>query len=299
MFENTMTPKSSTAPTGRSTWLVVGALALFALVWWFLPKPKPADTQAPLITAQPLIPITSEQTQTSSASVDTPAPASAASSVPTISTTKILGPSKGSLLANPKPRDVMPDERLHARLNDLDRHLTAQSIEEAEWMDLQGFPTIEEVNSIDPATLDKYNERPNINLRAMALQAAILKRQGNPAWKRQAGSAATLGSILGNRLLIDDLATEKVSLSRDKSIINKVLLGKLLGDSYFPRDAMGDPTLRWSSYKVTSNFEVTLEHFQVYIPYYRAKYGLPPLQPVRRPGRFSAESLENYSRNRE
>jgi hypothetical protein len=293
-----ITFNNATAPTGRSTWLVLGALALFGLVWWFLPKPKPADTQAPLITAQPVIPTKTEQTQTpSNVMVNTPAPVDA--SVPTTNASKVLGPSKGSLMANPKPRDLMPDERLHARLNSLDRNLTAQSIEEAEWMDLQGFPTIEEVNSIDPATLDKYNERPNINLRAMALQAAILKRQGNPAWKRQAGSAATLGSILGNRLLIDDLATEKVSLSRDKSIINKVLLGKLLGDSYFPRDAMGDPTLRWSSYKVTSNFEVTLEHFQVYIPYYRAKYGLPPLQPVRRPGRFSAESLENYSRNRE
>jgi hypothetical protein len=298
MVENAMTSNSSTAPTGRSTWLVLGALALFGLVWWFLPKPKPADTQAPLITAQPLTPTRSEQTQTpSDVMVNTPAPAVA--SVPTTTASKVLGPSKGSLMANPKPRDLMPDERLHARLNSLDRNLTAQSIEEAEWMDLQGFPTIEEVNSIDPATLDKYNERPNINLRAMALQAAILKRQGNPAWKRQAGSAATLGSILANRLLLDDLASEKISISRDRMIINKVLLGKLLGDSYFPTDAMGDSVPRWATYKVTSNFEMTLDAFQVRIPYYRNLYGLPPLQIVRRPGRFSTENLESFSRNRE
>jgi hypothetical protein len=262
-----ITSNNTNAPAGRSTWLVLGALALFGLVWWFLPKPKPADTQAPLVTAQPVIPTSTEQPQTPTNVVaNTPAIAVASMS------NKILGPSKGSLMTNPKPRDLMPDERLHARLNSLDRNLTAQSIEEAEWMDLQGFPTIEEVNSIDPATLDKYNERPNINLRAMALQAAIWKRQGNPAWKRQAGSAATLGSILAIRLQLDDLASEKISLSRDKMIINKVLLGKLLGDSYFPTDAMGDSAPRWATYKVTSNFEITRDAFQVRIPYYRNLY---------------------------
>jgi hypothetical protein len=73
----------------------------------------------------------------------------------------------------------------------------------------------------------------------------------------------------------------------------------LLGDSYFRRDVMFDRAPVWDTPKVMTNFEITLEEFQVYIPYYRAKYGLPPLQPVRRPGRFSAESLENHHRNRE
>jgi hypothetical protein len=285
-----ITFNNTTAPTGRSTWLVLTSLALFGLVWWFLPKPQTAERETPVVVA-PTNTQLATQTQPSFVSIPTPSSPTFAPK-PITANNHILGPSKGSFMANPKPRDVMPDERLHARLNDLDRHLTAQTIEEAEWMDLQGFPTIEEVNSIDPATLDKYNERPNINLRAMALQAAILKRQGNPAWKRQAGAAATLGSIIGNRLLLDDTAAEKFSLNRDRTIIDRVLLGKLLGDSYFPRDAMGDPTLRWGTYKVTSNFEFTLEAFQVRIPYYRELYGLPPLQIVRRPGRFSAEELK-------
>jgi hypothetical protein len=285
-----MADNSSTAPTGRSTWLVLGALALFGLLWWFLPKPQTSARETPSVVAQ-----TETQTVPRVKANDVVVPVVASSTfapMPITARPQILGPSKDSFMANPKPRDLMPDERLHARLNDLDRHLTAQSVEEAEWMDLQGFPTIEEVNSIDPATLDKYNQRPNINLRAMALQAAILKRQGNPAWKRQAGAAATLGSIIGNRLLLDDVASEKFSLNRDRAIIDRVLLGKLLGDSYFPRDAMGDSTLRWGTYKVTSNFEFTLEAFQVRIPYYRELYGLPPLQIVRRPGRFSAEELK-------
>jgi hypothetical protein len=284
-----MNSRTSTAPTGRSTWLVLGALALFGLVWWFLPKPKPADTQAPLITSQPLIPTTSEQTQTPATVVANTSTVAVASTV-TTSATKILGPSRGSLMANPKPRDLMPNERLHARLNELDKHMTAQSIAEAEWMDMQGFPTIEETNSIDADTLEKYHHAPNVNLRALALQAAIWKRQGNPAWKGPANFAAGLGSIFANRLLIDDLMTEKFSLNRDKSLIRMVQVGKLLGDSYHPGDIVADRSLRWETYKTMSNFEATLDVFQVYMPYYRVKHGLPPLQVVRRPGRFSLET---------
>jgi hypothetical protein len=277
------------APNGRSTWLVLALLALFALLWWFLPKPKPSDTQSPLINEQPLIPPSTEQTQTPTQVLPN-TPAIAIASTPTTTATKILGPSKGSLMINPKPRDLMPNERLHAQLNKLDKHMTAHSIAEAEWMDLQGFPTIEETNSIDADTLEKYHHAPNVNLRALALQAAIWKRQRNPAWRGAANFAAGLGSIFANRLLIDELMAEKFSLNRDKSLIRLVQVGKLLGDSYHPSDIVADRALRWETYKTMSNFEATLEVFQVYIPYYRAKHGLPPLQVVRRPGRFSLEA---------
>jgi hypothetical protein len=54
--------------------------------------------------------------------------------------------------------------------------------------------------------VEKYHHAPNVNLRALALKAAIWKRQGNPAWKGAANLAAGLGSIFANRLLIDELS---------------------------------------------------------------------------------------------
>jgi hypothetical protein len=285
-------PDNSIAPIGRSNRLVLGALAVFGLAWWFLPVPS-SNTQTPTTTTKPDAlpkPLQAEaMPQIDIANPSTlPSPPVSNNSVP-----RRLGPSKGSLMANPKPRDLLPNFVALSKLDSLDRHMTAQTVEEAEWMDLQEFPSIEEVNSINAESLEKYHHRPNVNLRALAVQAAIWKRQGNPAWKGAAEVAAGLGSIFANRLLIDNLMSEKFSLNRDKLLIHRVQLGKLLGDSYFQTDIAADGALRWPTHKIMSNFEITLNEFQIYIPYYRSRRGLPPLQIVRIPGqgRLSVETL--------
>jgi hypothetical protein len=290
---------NSTAPSGRSTWLVLGALAMFGVVWWFLPAPQVADSQLTLPVVEIRLPPKTQppEAQANPTTTVPKAPVFGFVRPPaTPKTPQVQGPSKGSFMANPKPRNVLPNWNLLARLDDLDRHMIAFDAEEADWMDLQGFPTIEEVNSIDPDSLEKYSERPNVNLRAMALHAAILKTRGNPAWKSKAGSAALMGSIFGNRLLLDDLMLEKFSMHRDKMLVHRVLLGKMLGDSYFPGLIAADGHLRWESYKIMSNFEITLHAFHVTIPHFRQQAGLPPLQVVQRPGWRSLEKFERALR---
>jgi hypothetical protein len=283
MSETVMTSESSTTPTGRSTWLVLVPLALFGLVWWILPTPKANDSLPPLSVVETKLPpqvMPAEVTAPlKTVTVETTAPTAR-----TFNTSRVEQPSKGSLLPNPKPRDLVPDRTLYAKLDTVERHMTARSNEEAVWMDMQGFPTLEEVNSIDPESLEKYYHKPNINLRALGIQAAIWKRQGNPRWRGAAALISAYGSIFGNRLLIDDLVTEKFSLSRDKSLVHRVLLGKMLGDNYTPYDPLAaDQNLRWSSLSVMSNSEITFAMFQINIPRNRAQDGLPPLQVIRIP----------------
>jgi hypothetical protein len=283
MSETYMTSENPTASAGRSTWLVLGALVLFGLFWWFLPTPKATDPQPPLPVVENKVP-----SQFTPPEIATPSQLAVEATRPvaarTFNTSHVEQPSKGSLLPNPKPRDLVPDRTLYAKLDTVERHMTARSNEEAEWMDLQGFPTLEEVNSIDPESLEKYYHKPNINLRALGIQAAIWKRQGNPRWRDPASLLSAFGSIFGNRLLIDDLTTEKFSLSRDKSLVHRVLLGKMLGDNYTPYDPLAaDQNLRWSTLKVMSNSEITFDAFQINIPRSRVRAGLPPLQVVRIP----------------
>jgi hypothetical protein len=284
MIETVMTDKSPTAPTGRSTWLVLGALMMFGLVWWLLPKPQPLDSQPPL-TIEGIVP-----PQVTHA--EAVAPVSAATTVSTANETaaiksvgvRILGPSKGSLLANPKPRELVSDRTQYAKLSTIEKHLTARSIEEAEWMDLQNFPTLEEVNSIDPESLEKYRHKPNVNLRALALQAAIWKRQADPRWRSVAALISSYGSIFGNRLLIDDEMAQTFSLSRDRKAISLVLVGKMLGDNYTPYEALiTRDEGSWPTLKVMTNSELAFDDFQINIPRARARAGLPPLQVIRIP----------------
>jgi hypothetical protein len=157
-----MTSDNATAPTGRSTWLVLALLALFALLWWFWPKPRVTDSQPPLPVGETNPPPIATPIQVGMpASVVSKAAATSESKTAELASQsiamRILGLSKGSLLANPKPRELVSDSTLYAKLESTERHLTARSIEEAEWMDLQSFPTLEEVNSIDPESLEKLD----------------------------------------------------------------------------------------------------------------------------------------------
>jgi hypothetical protein len=284
MSENVMTSESSTAPTGRSTWLVLAALVLFGLVWWFLPKPEVTNSQPSLAVETKLPPQATQPVIMADVNAAAVATVTETETAAATQSPRILGPSKGSLLPNPKPRDVITDWKIHAKLDNVEKHITASSIEQAEWMDMQDFPTLEEVNSIDPESLEKYYHKPNINLRALALQAAIWKRQGNPRWRNAALSCSALGSIFGNRLLIDDEIAQVFSLNRDRRVINMVSVGKMLGDNYTPYEALmvRDEGL-WPTLKVMTNSELAFSTFQINIPRARARAGLPPLQVVRIP----------------
>jgi hypothetical protein len=284
---------NSISHSGRSTWLVLGALAIFGVVWWFLPTPQVADSQPPFAAVAANTPL-----QATPAELVTPAVSTvAAASESTVSQTtasetaaspslamRILGPSKGSLLANPKPRELVSDRTQYAKLESIERHLTARSIEEAEWMDLQSFPTLEEVNLIDPESLEKYYHKPNVNIRALVLQAVIWKRQDDPRWRNPALLSCAFGSILGHRLVIDDEMAQGFSVSRDKRAINLVLVGKMLGDNYTPYEALINRDRgRWPTLKVMTNSELAFAAFQINIPKARARAGLPPLQVLRIP----------------
>jgi hypothetical protein len=76
----------------------------------------------------------------------------------------------------------------------------------------------------------------------------------------------------------------------------RVLLGKMLGDSYFPARIATDGHRRWESFKVMSHFEITLHVFHVTMPHFRQQAGLPPLQVVRRLGWRSLEKFERALR---
>ncbi len=196
-----------------------------------------------------------------------------------------LGPSKGSLLPNPKPRDMMvaPDLSkaldLLLRLDPNDRLLTALTIEEAEWMDAVGFPTIEEMNAINPDDMQKYHGSKNPNIRGLAIQAAIWKRQGDPRWRGPAELLAAWGCPFGTRLVIQGLMEQPVSIQRDKELIHMTLIGNLLGDPYKPYQIMLDQRKQWTTWDVM-NTDAVLYAIQVQIPNSRARIGLPPLQII-------------------
>jgi hypothetical protein len=276
---------STAAPTGRSTWLVLAALALFGVVWWFLPTPQMKNSQPPSVTTTETKPASEVAVPQASETVSVPlAPPVTTPTNPMTTPKQVLGPSRGSLLANPKPRELVLDRIQFAKLATLEKHLTARSIEEAEWMDIQSFPTLEEVNSIDPESLEKYYHKPNVNLRALALQALIWKRQGDPRWRGPALSCSALGSILGHRLLIDDEMAQTYSPNRDRRAINLVLVGKMLGDSYTPYEALiNNDKGSWPTLKIMTNSELAFDDFQINIPKARARAGLPPLQVIRIP----------------
>jgi hypothetical protein len=267
---------NSLAPSGRSTWLVLSRLALCGLIWWSLPTSSVADvaTVAASPSADTLEPKAAAPLNNANIEIPTPA----------FSLEDDLGPSKGSLLSNPKPRDLLLDRALYVKLDSVERHMTARSVAEAEWMDTLSFPTLEEVNAIDPESLEKYHHKPNINLRALAIQAAIWKRRNDPRWREVAVLISSCGSIFGNRLLIDEELEQPFSLSRDKKVINLVLVGKMLGDSYKPYGALIYKLKgTWTTLSVMTNAEIAFDTFQVIIPRARARAGLPPLKILRIP----------------
>ena len=276
-----------TAPQGRSIGLVLAALSIFALVWWFWPFPNvnsavaevPAKTvNSPAdIAVLPALPVNAPTPKEANLSTDR------TQNVPTAA--RKLGPSKGSLLPNPKPRDMMLAADLGKALNLLlrldpnERLLTALTIEEAEWMDAVGFPTIEEMNSINPDDMQKYYGVKNPSIRGLAIQAAIWKRQGNPRWREPAGMLAAWGCPFGIRLMIQGLMEEPVSVQRDKSLIYFSLLGNLLGDPYKPYQMNFDRRKQWTTWDVM-NIDEVLYSLRVQIPHGRAGIGLPPLQVI-------------------
>lgn len=275
-----------TAPQGRSLSLILVALGLFTVIWWFWPFPNASKpiAQAPTVVSQ-------ENLTAPASDMSVIAPTPTTTNVSTESTQNVpaaarkLGPSKGSLLPNPKPRDMMTAADLGKALNLLlrldpnERLLTALTIEEAEWMDAVGFPTIEEMNSINPDDMQKYHGVKNPSIRGLAIQAAIWKRQGNPRWREPAGLLAAWGCPFGIRLMIQGLMEEPVSVQRDKSLIYFSLLGNLLGDPYKPYQMNFDRRKQWTTWDAM-NIDEVLYSLRVQIPNGRAGIGLPPLQVI-------------------
>jgi hypothetical protein len=280
------TDQSSAPRGGRSLIYVFAALLIFAGLWWLTTpgaSPRKIELATPIASAPIAAPVVvavqaTPQTRDNMTIDERVADFMRVTTTPRVE--RILGPSKGSLLEKPKPRDMAASNESYARLPPLERQLTARMTEEAEWMDLQNFPTLEEINSLDAEKLDKLYGPGTVNLRATAIRAAIWQRRGDPRWKIAATELVFLGCPFGTRLMIDDLLTQRTSAARDQQIITNAALGVLLGDV----NAVNYQGIKqWTSWDSVNNWQEALHYYRVIIPESRARAGLPPLQVVRRP----------------
>jgi hypothetical protein len=273
------------APRWRSSAIALLIAVAFFATWHFLPGRAMSGIQAPDGAAQPSIlgPQPATPTVASSTTPVTPdvmplVPSAAAiKNTVTAPQADILEPSKGSLLPHPKPRNVERNDRALYELSPVVQHLTARTVGEARWMDLQDFPTREEIETIDPESLDNYRKKGQYNLRAISIMAAIYYQRNDERWKWMAGILSEWGSPFGTRLKMADLMRQPFSLARDRSIMKTALRGWMLGDRYFPAYLSTDARKVWTTFDVANTLQAVTYEVQVRVPASRARAGLPPL----------------------